>query len=295
MHVFITGATGWVGSAVVQELLATGHRVTGLARSDDKADVLAATGAMVLRGSLDDLDVLRGAARATDAVVHCAFDHDFARLAANSEQDRRAVQALGSALEGSGRPLLVTSGVALVAPGEIATEDMLQGESPHPRRSEQAARAAAARGVRVATIRLPPTVHGLGEDPGFIPILMRIARNTGVSAYIGDGANRWPAVHRLDCARLYRLILERGAMAAVYHAVAEEGIAFRDIATVIGRRLGVPVEARGPEHFGWFADFAAADVPASSARTRTRVSWHPVHPGLLADIDQADYGDRRAA
>jgi nucleoside-diphosphate-sugar epimerase len=290
MHVFITGATGWIGSVVVQELLTAGHRVTGLARSDDKAAALAATGASVLRGSLDDLDVLRAAAGAADAVIHLAFNHDFARFVENSEQDRRAIHTLGTALAGSGRPLLVTSGVAFVAPGEVATEEMLQGESAHPRKSELAARALAARGVRVTTIRLAPSVHGLGETHGFIPILMRIAREQGVSAYIGDGSNRWPAVHRLDCGRLYRLVLERGAMASVYHAVAEEGIAFREIATVIGRRLGLPVEPREPEHFGWFASFAAADMPASSLRTRQAVSWHPVQPGLLADIDQPDYG-----
>jgi nucleoside-diphosphate-sugar epimerase len=289
MHVFITGATGWVGSAVVQELLTAGHRVTGLARSDDKAAKLAATGTTVLRGSLDDLDLLRAAAGAADAVIHCAFNHDIALCVENSEQDRLAIHTLGTALAGSGRPLLVSSGLELVAPGELATEEMAQRESPQPRKSELAARALAARGVRVTTIRLAPSVHGRGETHGFIPSLMRIAREQGVSAYIGDGSNRWPAVHRLDCGRLYRLVLERGAMASVYHAVAEEGIAFREIATVIGRRLGLPVEPREPEHFGPLASFAGADIPASSMRTRQGVSWHPVHPGLLADIDQPDY------
>lgn len=288
MHVFVTGATGWVGSAVVAELIGAGHRVSGLTRSEDKVAALAASGAGVVRGTLDDLDILSRAADEADAVIHCAFNHDFSKFAANSEQDRRAIEVMGKALEGSKRPLLVTSGVALVAPGQLATEQMLQTNTAHPRRSEFAAQALAERGLRASSIRLAPSVHGLG-DHGFVPILIRLARETGVSAYIGEGLNRWPGVHRLDAARLYRLVVEQESIEPAYHAIAEEGVAFRQIAEVIGRRLGLPVEPRGPEHFGWFAAFAGADIPASSAHTRKALGWMPTGPGLLEDIDQPSY------
>jgi nucleoside-diphosphate-sugar epimerase len=287
MHVFVTGATGWVGSAVVEELLGARHRVTGLARSEDKAAALAATGAQVLRGTLDDLDVLHSAASAADAVIHTAFNHDFSRVAENAEQDRRAIETLGSALEGSERPLLVTSGLARLAPGRVATE----ADTPEPsvnRKSEAAARALAERGVRAASVRLAPSVHGLG-DHGFIPILIGIARQKGLAAYLGEGLNRWTGVHRQDAARLYRLLVEQGPTEPAYHAVADEGVPFREIAQVIGRRLGLPVEPRGREHFGWFADFAGADMAASSARTRALLGWQPAGAGLLADIDQPGY------
>ncbi len=289
MRVFVTGATGWVGSAVVEELVGAGHQVTGLARSDDKAVALAATGAMVLHATLDDHDALRAAAAAADAVVHLAFDHDFSKFAASAEQDGRAIEVLGRALEGSSRPLLVTSGIALLAPGRFATEaDVAPFLPSFPRRSEAAARGLAARGVRAMTVRLSPSVHGLG-DHGFIPILIGLAREKGVSAYLGEGANRWPGVHRSDAGRLYRLVIERGASEPAYHAVADEGVPFKAIAAVIGRRLGLPVESRGREHFGWFADFAGADMPASSERTRALLDWTPTGPDLLADIDQPGY------
>lgn len=289
MRVFVTGATGWVGSAVVEELVRAGHQVTGLARSEDKAAALAATGVDVLRGTLDDLDALRGAAAAADAVIHTAFNHDFSRFAENARQDRRAIETLGGALEGSDRPLLVTSGVAQLAPGRVATETDLPVPDPsYPRRSEAAARALAERGVRAASVRLAPSVHGAG-DHGFIPILIRMARDKGVSAYIGEGLNRWPGVHRLDAARLYRQALEQGATEAAYHAIADEGVAFKDIAAVIGRRLGLPVEPRGREHFGWFAEFAGADMAASSQRTRALLGWRPTGPDLITDIDQPGY------
>jgi nucleoside-diphosphate-sugar epimerase len=289
MHVLVTGATGWVGSAVVEELIGAGHRVTGLSRSDDKAAVLARTGAAVLRGTLDDLDLLRSAASAADAVIHTAFNHDFSKFAANAEQDRRAIQTLGSALQGSGRPLLVTSGLAWLAPGRLATEADVPPSSPsYPRKSEATARELAEQGVRAATVRLAPSVHGPG-DHGFIPILIGIAREKGVSAYLGEGLNRWPGVHRRDAARLYRLAIEHDTLEPAYHAIADEGVPFRKIAEVIGRRLGLPVESRGREHFGWFADFAGADMPASSERTRQLLAWNPTGADLLSDIDQPGY------
>ena len=292
MRAFVTGATGWVGSVVVKELVGAGHEVTGLTRSDEKAAALAAAGAKVLHGTLDDLDTLREAASASDAVIHTAFNHDFSRFAENAEQDRRAIETLGSALEGSDRPLIVTSGVALLAPGRVATEaDVPPSDPSYPRKSEAAARVLAERGVRAATVRLSPSVHGMGEAHGFVPILIRMAREKGVSAYIGEGLNRWPGVHRLDAGRLYRLVLEQGATEPAYHGVADEGVTFKAIAEVIGRRLGLPVESRNREHFGWFADFASADMPASSAHTRSLLGWEPTGPDLIADIDQPGYYD----
>lgn len=285
MHVFVTGASGWVGSAVTDELLKAGHQVTGLARSDDKAAKLAATGAKVLRATLDDLNALGDAAASADAVIHTAFNHDFSKFAENAEQDRRVIEALGSALEGSERPLLVTSGLSGLPRG--ATEADIPA-SAGPRKSEATAQALAERGVRVATVRLSPSVHGLG-DHGFIPIVVRLAREKGVSAYIGDGQNCWSGVYRLDAAKVYRLALEQGVTETVYHAVADEAMPFKDIAEVIGRRLGLPVESREREHFGWFAMMAGADMAVSSKRTRSILGWEPTGPGLLADIDQADY------
>lgn len=291
MRVFVTGATGFVGSAVVGELAAAGHQVLGLARSDQGAKALAEMGAQVHRGDMQDLDSLRSGAAEADGVIHLAFNHDFSKFLENCEADRHAIEAIGEVLEGSERPLLVTSGLALVAPGRLATE----ADSPapgFPRLSEVAAETVAARGVRAAVVRLAPSTHGAG-DHGFVPHLINLAREKGVSAYIGDGSNRWPGVHRFDAARLYRLALERGAVDGPYHAVAEEGVPFKEIAGVIGRGLGVPVvsksEDEAADHFGWFKGFAGMDIPASSERTRQRLSWQPTHPDLLTDIDQKAY------
>ncbi|MDR1934595.1 MAG: SDR family oxidoreductase [Candidatus Accumulibacter sp.] len=282
MHVFVTGATGWVGSAVVQELIGAGHQVTGLARSDEKTAALAATGAKVFRATLGDLDALRKAASTADAVIHTAFDHDFSRFAENAEQDRRAIEALGSALEGSNRPLLVTSGLSGLKRG--ATE--ADRPSPaSPRKSEAAARALAERGVRAATVRLAPSVHGPG-DHGFIPIVIRLAREKGLSAYLGEGRNCWSGVHRSDAARVYRLALEQGVTEPIYHAVADEAVPFKAIAELIGRRLGLPVASREREHFGWFAGMAGADMAVSAARTRALLGWKPNGPDLLTDLDR---------
>jgi len=285
MKVFVTGATGWVGSAVVDELLRAGHAVAGLVRAEEKAAALAATGAQVVRGTLDDLEALRQAASAADAVVHTAFDHDFSKFAENAEQDRRAIAALGSALEGSDRPLLVTSGLSGFARGATESDS---ANPVWPRKSEQGAQAVRERGVRVATVRLAPSVHGLG-DHGFVPILVGMARQQGVSAFIGAGDNCWSGVHRSDAARLYRLALEQGVTETAYHAVADEAVPFKAIAEVIGGRLGVPVESRDREHFGWFAGMAGADMAASSERTRRLLGWAPTGPGLLADLDLAGY------
>ena len=293
MRVFVTGATGFIGSAIVQDLLAAGHDVVGLARSVAAAASLAAAGARVHRGDLNDLESLRSGAADSDGVIHTAFTHDFSNFKAVSEADRRAIMALGSALEGSERLLVITSGIGLLPSGQLATEaSMPPDPSPNPRvASEEGARAATARGARVSIVRLSPSVHGEG-DHGFVSTLIKLAREKRESAYLGEGRNRWPAVHRLDAARLFRLALEKGDP-ATYHGVAEEGVPFRNIAEAIGHRLDVPVRSIAPEdadrHFGWFAHFAAMDVPASSRRTQELLGWRPTHTGLIEDIAQPAY------
>jgi nucleoside-diphosphate-sugar epimerase len=295
MRVFVTGATGFIGSAIVRELLAEGHEVRGLARSDAAAASLVAAGASAHRGSLEDLESLESGAAAADGVIHTAFIHNFSAIAASGETDRRAIETLGTALAGSGRPLVVTSGIALLPPGRLGTEN----DAPDPHSagahrvaSEVAALAMALSGVRVSVVRLPPSVHGDG-DHGFVPALIGIAREKGVSAYVGDGRNRWPSVHRLDAAHLFRLALEKGIAGARYHGVAEEGVAVRDIAGVIGRQLNLPVVGKSrkeaADHFGWLAGFLDTDCPASSAQTRERLGWRPSRPGLIADLDQGHY------
>jgi nucleoside-diphosphate-sugar epimerase len=290
MRVFVTGASGFIGSAVVAELLGAGHRVTGLARSDESAAGVAAAGADVHRGSLEDLGSLRAGAAAADGVIHLAYDHDFSRsreLAA--ETDARVIQAMGDVLAGSNRPILIASGLG-IAPGRVSTEADRAPPGWPRRASEEVVMALADRGVRGAVVRLPPTVHGRG-DKGFVPWLIAAARQHGHAAYVGDGANRWPAVHRFDAARLFRLGVERAAAGSILHAVADEGVAVREIAAVIARRLGVVVKtpAEAGAYFGFLAQLIALDIPASSARTRQQLDWHPVEAGLLADLDEGHY------
>jgi nucleoside-diphosphate-sugar epimerase len=305
MRIFVTGASGWIGSAVVPELIGAGHKVIGLARSDDSAAALIVAGAEVHRGSLDDLDSLRSAASASDGVIHLAFKHDLAftgGFLGAADADRRAVETFGEALAGTDRPLVIASGTLGVAPGRVANERdghdddpsvAAFGEGPRVRRATaEFVLSLASHGVRSSVMRLPPTNHGDG-DHGFVATLVAIARDKGVSGYIGDGSNRWPAVHRLDSARLFRLVVERAPAGSTLHAVADQGVPIRDVAEVIGRHLDLPVVSISPgaavEHFTWLARFLAADSPASSAMTRELLGWQPVNPGLIDDLDQGHY------
>ena len=300
MKIFVTGATGFIGSAIIQELINEGYQVLGLARSDASAKSLIAAGVEVHRGDLQDLESLRSGAAAADGVIHTAFIHEFSKFKENCEIDRRAIEALGTALAGSDRLLIVTSGTGMAGPtpGRLSTEEDLPYSGPGsiPRiASEEAAALIAGRGVRVSVVRLPQ-VHN-PEKQGLVTYAIAVAREKGVSIFLGDGANRWPAVHRLDAALLYRLVLEKGLAGARYNAVAEEGVPFREIAQAIGRRVNVPVVSKSPEeaadHFGWLAHFAAMDSPASSERTRKLLGWQPRQTGLIADLDAAQYFEPR--
>ena len=291
MRVFLTGATGYIATAVAAELKQAGHAVLGVARTDEGAAALAARGVEPHRGELADHASLVAGATACDGVIHCAFIHDFSRFMENAEIERAAVEAMLASLEGSNKPFIATSGVAMLAQGRLATE--ADAAAPFGRGATEAlVRSAAARGVRTAIVRLPPSTHGQG-DRGFTPHLIDIARAKGVSAYVGEGANRWAGGRRADAARLYRLALEKGAAGAVYHAIGDEGVPTRDIAAAIGRRVGVPVVSKSAEeaqdHFGWIGMFFAMDMAASSAWTQGALGWRPTPPGLLADIEGPNY------
>ncbi|MCF0054836.1 SDR family oxidoreductase [Dyadobacter sp. CY356] len=296
MRVFVTGATGFVGSAVVQELISAGHQVLGLARSEENARSLIAAGAEVQYGNLEDIDSLRSGAAASDGVIHTGFVHDFTRFKECCEIDRRAITALGAELAGSDRPLIITSGIGILrVPDRAATEaDIPDASGPNPRiASEMAATEISETGVRVSIVRLPPTVHGAG-DHGFVPVLIGMAREKGISVYKEEGSNSWPAVHRLDAAKLYRLALEQAPAGLVrYHAVAEEGIAFRDIAEAIGKGLHMPAVSKtaeeAAEHFSWFSHFAGMDCAASARQTQTALGWNPDQQTLIEDLDTGDY------
>lgn len=311
MRVFVTGASGWIGSAVVPELITAGHHVIGLARSEASADALVAAGVEVHHGTLDDLDDLRRAADAADGVIHLAFKHDEAfsgDFQGAADADRRAVETFGDALASSGRPFLIASGTLGLTPGRVAVEEdgrdpdvdpTLPGGGPQTRLgTAQLTASLASQNVRSSVVRLPPTCHGDG-DGGFMATLVGIARARGVSGYLGDGANRWPATHRLDVGHLFKLALERSPAGSILHAVAEEGVPIRQVAEVIGRHLDLPVAAIAPDdaavHFGFLAGFVGLDCPASSARTRELLDWSPTHPGLIDDLDQGHYFQERSA
>ncbi|MEU6549032.1 SDR family oxidoreductase [Streptomyces sp. NPDC046915] len=310
MRVFVTGASGWIGSAVVPELIGAGHQVVGLARSDASAAALTAAGAEVRRGTVDDLDVLRSAAAASDGVIHLAFKHDIAfsgDFQGAADADRRAVETFGEALAGSGRPFVLASGILGLTPGRVATEEDAGprlslghlGAGPRTRLdTAQLTLSLASRDVRSSVVRLPPTVHGDG-DHGFMAALIGIARAKGVSGHVGDGTNRWPAGHRSDAAHLFRLALEKAPAGSVLHATADEGVPIRTVAEVIGRHLDVPVTSVPPEaaaeHFGWLGGFISLDSPASSVLTRALLGWQPTGPGLIDDLDKGHYFDQPAA
>lgn len=294
MRLFLTGANGWVGSAVTRELLGAGHTVVGLVRSAEKAESFAAAGGTPVVGSLRDLDVLRAGTGEADGVIHTAFGLDLSKIADLADEDRRAIETFGDAFAGSDRPVVVTGGFGLLPPGQTFAEADRPPVIPgFPRASEQTAFAQADRGVRASVVRLPRSVHGDKERHGFVPMLTAVARAKGVSAYVGDGRNRWPSVHRLDAARVFRLAVEHGGRGEAFHAVAEEGVPFRLIAEAIGRQAGVPARSLTPDeaeaHFGPLAMWVAGNGPAASERTRATLGWEPQEPGLIADIDRPDY------
>jgi len=293
MRVFLTGAAGFIGAETTKELIANGHQVTGLARSEENVRTLEKLGAKVHRGSLQDLESLKSGARDADGVIHLAFIHDFSKFAENGAIDKTAIEAMGDVLTGTNKPFIVTSGTGLVAPGVVITEDMRRDSSPHvPRVSEQAGLAYASRGVRAMTIRLPQ-VHGADGKAGLITYLLELARQKSAAAYVGEGTERWAAAHRLDVARLYRLALEKGAADGIYHAVGEEGVPMRQVIEVIGRALNVPVVSikkdEAGDYYGPLARFAGLDMPASSALTQQRLGWTPTGINLIADIGQPGY------
>ena len=294
MRVFLTGANGWVGSAIARDLLDAGHAVVGLVRSREKGEALAAAGVTPLLGSLRDLDVIRAGAGDADGIIHTAFGLDISKIVELAEEDRQAIETFGEVFAGSDRPVVITGGVGVMPAGETFKEDARPPIIPEfPRASEQTAWALAGRGLRASVVRLPRSVHGVGERHGFVPMLAAVARERGVSAYVGDGQNLWPSVHRLDAARVFRLALERGARNEAFHAIAEERVPYRLIAEAIGRQVGVPAKSLTPEeaeaHFGGLAMWVAGNGPASSERTRAVLGWEPKERGIISDIDRPDY------
>jgi nucleoside-diphosphate-sugar epimerase len=297
MRILVTGASGWIGSASVKELISAGHHVLGLARSDESAAKIAMLGAQVVRGSLDDPASLRAAAALAEGVVHLGYNHDFSQMAVAAQTDRAAIDAFADVLQGTGGPLLIASGTLGLAPGRVGTEEDVPSSGVHPRIANATYTLdLAKRGIRSMVVRFAPTVHGAGGDHGFVAVLARVAREKGVSAYIGDGRNRWPAVNRLDAGKLVQLAIDRATPGSVLHAVAEEGIATRDIANALGQFMAVPVESitadRAQAHFDWLGMFFAADGPASSVRTRALLGWKPTHATLLEDINAEHYPGR---
>ena len=294
MRILVTGAAGWIGSASVKELISAGHHVLGLARNEESAAKISKLGAEVVRGSLDDLDSLRAAAKLAEGVVHLGYNHDFSQMAAAAQTDRAAIDAFAEVLEGTGHPLLIAAGTLGLAPGRVGTEADMPSVDIHPRVANAAhTMSLADRGIRSVVVRFAPTVHGAGGDHGFVAVLARIAREKRVSGYVGEGQNRWPAVNRLDAGKLVQLAIEKATPGSVLHAVAEEGIATRDIAAALGQFLDEPVESiaadRAQAHFGWLGMFFGADAPASSALTRSQLDWKPVHATLLEDIAAGHY------
>ena len=294
MRILVTGASGWIGSASVKELITAGHHVLGLARNDEAAATISTLGAEVVRGSLDDVVSLRAAAKLAEGIVHLGYNHDFSQMVAAAQTDRAAIDAFADVLQETGGPLLIASGTLGLAPGRVGTEEDMPSPSMHPRVGNAThTMGLADRGIRSIVVRFAPTVHGAGGDHGFVAVLARTARERGVSAYIGEGLNRWPAVNRLDAGKLVQLAIDKATPGSVLHAVAEEGIATRDIAAALGRSLGVPVESipadRAQAHFDWLGMFFGADAPASNARTRSLLGWAPTYPALLEDIAAGNY------